>query len=57
MPEDANLIDELMMNSVRMDNDFFSDIVHLEEDAFNVEQWNDMTEFLLLTKMDFTTES
>ena len=56
-PEDANLIDELMINGVRMDNDFFNDIVRLEEYAFNVERCNDMTEFLLLTKMDFTTES
>ena len=36
---------------------FFNDIVHLEEYAFNVEQCNNMNEFLLLTKMDFTKES
>ena len=36
-PEDVDLIDELMINGVRMDNDFFNDIVHLEEYAFNVE--------------------
>ena len=27
-PEDADLIDELMINGVRMDNDFFNDNVH-----------------------------
>ena len=37
LPEDANLIDELMINGVRIDNDFFNDIVRLEEYAFNIE--------------------
>ena len=46
-----------MINSVRMDNDFFIDIVHLEEYAFNIELCNNMNEFLLLTKMDFMKES
>ena len=56
-PQDANLIDEVMINSVRMDNDFFNDIVCLEEYAFNIELCNEMNEFLLLTKMDFMKES
>ena len=56
-PQDADLIDEVMINSVRIDNDFFNDIVCLEEYAFNIELCNEMNEFLLLTKMDFMKES
>ena len=56
-PYDAKVVYELMINGVRMEYDFFNNIVQLEEYAFNVKRCNNMNEFLLLSKLDFNKES
>ena len=56
-PYDANVVDELMINGMRMEYDFFNNVVQLEEYAFSVKRCNNMNKFLLLSKLDFNKES
>ena len=49
-------VDEIQINGVNFDYDYPKFLLHLEDYSFNVEKCKSISEFLVLTKLDFNQE-
>ena len=54
--DEVDHMDEVQINGVHFDHEYFRSILHLDDFAFNVEQCKNVSGFLVLTKMDFEQE-
>ena len=56
MIDDIDHVDEIQINGVNFDYDYPKFLLHLEDYSFNVEKCKSISEFLVLTKLDFNQE-
>ena len=54
--DEVDHVDEIQINGLHLDYEYFKTALGLDDFAFNVEHCKNLTEFLVLTKMDFEQE-
>ena len=54
--DEVDHVDEVQINGVHFDYEYFGSILHLDDFAFNVERCKKVLEFLVLTKIHFEQE-
>ena len=56
MIDDVDRVDDIEINGVNFDYDYPKFLLRLEDYSFNVEKCESISEFLVLTKLDFNQE-
>ena len=56
MIDKVDHVDEIQINGVNFDYDYPKFLLRLEDYSFNVEKCKSISEFLVLTKLDFNQE-